>query len=52
MHYPELISYIEQQLAEFDKKILDLNNESLLISQQKQKLLLALQELNSIINSN
>ena len=52
MHYPELINYIEQQLAEFDKKILDLNNESLLISQQKQKLLLALQELNSITNTN
>jgi len=51
MHYPELVGYIEQQIADFDKKIVELNNELLLINQQKEKLSLALAKLNSIVNN-
>lgn len=50
MHYQALLSVIQQQIDDFDKKLLELNTEILLINEQKQKTLAALSELNEIIN--
>lgn len=51
MHYTTLLSVIQQQIDDLDKKLVNLNNEILLINEQKQKMLTALSELNSIVNN-
>jgi hypothetical protein len=51
MHYTTLLSVIQQQIDDFDKRLVELNNEILVINEQKQKMLTALSELNSIVNN-
>jgi hypothetical protein len=51
MHYTTLLSVIQQQIDDFDKRLVELNNEILLINEQKQKMLTALSELNSLVNN-